>query len=101
MGKKKKVSPVLEEHLHLPPHPSLSGGKGELSAVVERCVLSDYHTSFPSNERSRDEVPAPIIDTHSHLVSTFDLYKNKYPDGLNNYHEFARGFYRSQQTPNQ
>ncbi|KIM30583.1 hypothetical protein M408DRAFT_328132 [Serendipita vermifera MAFF 305830] len=70
MGKKKKAPPLPEEHLHLPPHTSLSSEKSS----------------------------ATIIDTHTHLLSTFDLYKAKYPDGYKDYHEFVRGFYKPQRA---
>ena len=38
---------------------------------------------------------APIIDTHTHLVSTFAAYKQKYKDGkYENVYDFVIGLYR-------
>lgn len=67
MGKKKKPQ-IPEEIFHLPRHASLAAGKQ----------------------------PASIIDTHTHLLSTFETYHKVYPDGYQSYHDFVRGFYRSQ-----
>src|SRR6267154_2002437 len=37
----------------------------------------------------------PIIDTHTHLVSTFSTYRSKYKNGtLYNIHDFVREMYR-------
>ncbi|PVG02415.1 Metallo-dependent hydrolase [Serendipita vermifera] len=70
MGKKKKAAPIPEEVLHLPPHESLKSGKSAAS----------------------------IVDTHTHLLSTFAVYQKAYPDGFQSYHEFVRGFYRPPAT---
>lgn len=38
----------------------------------------------------------PIIDTHTHLVSTFSTYRNKYRNGtLYTIHDFVREMYRN------
>jgi TatD DNase family protein len=51
MGKNKRGNLPNEELLHLPPHPSLTGAT------------------------------SPIIDTHTHVASTFAAYRSKYKEG--------------------
>ena len=37
----------------------------------------------------------PIVDTHTHLISTFKAYTEKYPDGKHEtIHDFVRGMYK-------
>ncbi|KZT05694.1 uncharacterized protein LAESUDRAFT_759938 [Laetiporus sulphureus 93-53] len=70
MGKNKKSAPK-EELLRLPRHPALTA------------------------ETALDEQIAPIVDTHTHLVSTFHAYRGKYKDGkYETVHDFVRGLYQ-------
>ncbi|KAG8908499.1 hypothetical protein FRB99_005858 [Tulasnella sp. 403] len=82
-GKKRNVVP--EQALILPPPPFLSGSNSD-------------STSLPSdsNEPSSTTSQKPsIIDTHTHVLSTFSEYRRKYPDGqFSTIHEFVRGFYQ-------
>src|SRR5713101_682449 len=42
---------------------------------------------------------APIVDTHTHLVSTFAAYKQKYKEGkYENLYDFVNGLYRGKVT---
>lgn len=42
---------------------------------------------------------APIVDTHTHLVSTFAAYKQKYKDGkYETLYDFVRGLYRGKKV---
>lgn len=55
-------------------------------------------SSIPVNPDSVGTEGIPqhaIIDTHTHLVSTFGTYRSKYPDGKYlTIHDFVRGYYR-------
>ncbi|PCH39015.1 hypothetical protein WOLCODRAFT_141046 [Wolfiporia cocos MD-104 SS10] len=67
MGKNKKSSVPGEEHLHLPVHAALASS----------------------------ETRPPIVDTHTHLVSTFSAYRGKYKQGkYETIYDFVRGLYR-------
>jgi hypothetical protein len=42
---------------------------------------------------------APIVDTHTHLVSTFVAYKQKYKEGkYENLYDFVNGLYRGKKV---
>jgi len=42
---------------------------------------------------------APIVDTHTHLVSTFTAYKQKYKEGkYDNIYDFVNGLYRGKKV---
>src|SRR5258708_3761646 len=44
-------------------------------------------------------VTAPIVDTHTHLVSTFAAYKQKYKEGkYDNLYDFVNGLYRGKKV---
>ncbi|KAI0718972.1 hypothetical protein C8T65DRAFT_637607 [Cerioporus squamosus] len=65
MGKKSKSSAPTEEHLILPQHPARVAGG------------------------------APIVDTHTHLISTFSAYRSKYKAGKHaTVYDFVREVYR-------
>ncbi|KZT65509.1 Metallo-dependent hydrolase [Daedalea quercina L-15889] len=65
MGKNKKSSVPDEQHLHLP----------RLSSLPP-------------------DVSVPIVDTHTHLHSTFSTYRSKYPSGqYATIFDFVRGVY--------
>src|ERR1700761_6230956 len=71
MGKKKRPPPPDEIHLLLPRHKEIAG----------------------------IEPPPPIVDTHTHLVSTFGEYKSKYPAGkYGTIFEFVKGVYANQRV---
>ena len=64
MGKKKSSVPA-ETHLVLPPHPARP-----------------------------DPAAAPIVDTHTHLISTYSLYRSKYRSGAHaTVYDFVRALY--------
>ena len=66
MGKNKKSSVPAEEHLILPQHPARP---------------SPTHT--------------PIVDTHTHLLSTFSFYRSKYKLGkFATVYDFVREVYK-------
>lgn len=49
----------------------------------------------PDSIGSEGVPPHPVIDTHTHLVSTFGAYRSKYPDGqFLTIHDFVRGYFR-------
>ncbi|KAL7281322.1 hypothetical protein PYCCODRAFT_1466496 [Trametes coccinea BRFM310] len=65
MGKKKSSTPS-EQHLLLPQHPSRS-----------------------------DAQATPIVDTHTHLISTFSTYRSKYKEGkFATVYDFVREVYK-------
>lgn len=75
MGKNNKKKPQVpsEQHLILPVHASAVG-----LSVAES-------SSAPS---------IPIVDTHTHVLSTFSTYRTKYPDGqYNTISEFVKALY--------
>ncbi|THH29443.1 hypothetical protein EUX98_g4738 [Antrodiella citrinella] len=75
MGKNKKNATPGEENLHLPPHPFYSESTADANV-----------TSFTA-----------IVDTHTHLVSTFESYVSAYPQARYlTIHDFVRGFYTSE-----
>jgi TatD DNase family protein len=42
---------------------------------------------------------APIVDTHTHVVSTFAAYKQRYKDGkFENIYELVRGLYQGKKV---
>jgi TatD DNase family protein len=48
---------------------------------------------------SIDVAPVSIIDTHTHLLATFEVYKRNFPEGeYNTYHDFVKGFYKPPST---
>jgi TatD DNase family protein len=51
---------------------------------------------LPDHPRHRT---APVVDTHTHLVSTFAAYKQKYKDGkYETVYDFLRGLYRGKRV---
>lgn len=69
MGKKKNAPP--ESLLLLPQHPSLG------------------------DDGTRSESIPKIIDTHTHLLSTFTTYNKTWPNGqFKTIHEFVKGMYQ-------
>ncbi|KAG8215662.1 hypothetical protein J3R82DRAFT_7536 [Butyriboletus roseoflavus] len=53
-------------------------------------VPDESHLSLPAHPNAA----TPIIDTHTHLLSTFSAYKSKYPTGkYDTVWDFARGVY--------
>ncbi|KAH8105244.1 hypothetical protein BXZ70DRAFT_1004763 [Cristinia sonorae] len=75
MGKNKKRSTPTEENLHLPDHP-----------FYAQALEASADTSFTS-----------IVDTHTHIVSSYESYVSAYPEPrYNTIHEFVRGLYASE-----
>lgn len=74
-GKKSRSTPPGEEYLLLPQHPHL----------------------VPATLEATESAPAkliPIVDTHTHLVSTFEAYRKAYKTGkYQTIWDFARGLY--------
>lgn len=72
MGKKRNTTPP-EEHLLLPPH--------------------------PSREESPEADHTPTVDTHTHLLSTFEAYQTTYKPGKHEtIWDFVRGMYRGRRV---
>ena len=70
MGKNRAKIPG-EEYMHLPAHPSYSAS-----------------------------ISTPIVDTHTHLISTFAIYRQTYPTSqYETVFDFVRGMYCSQTPP--
>lgn len=60
-------------------------GKNNRKGPSEECLI------LPTHPR---HTVAPIVDTHTHLASTFAAYKQKYKGGkYENVYEFVRGLY--------
>lgn len=79
MGKKKSA-PIPESAM------LLENGCPHLSSIADT-----------DSSASGDDIDIrhPIVDTHTHLVSTFGVYRSKYPDGqFLTIHDFVRGYYR-------
>jgi len=48
---------------------------------------------------SSEQLLATIIDSHTHLISTFNMYRQKYPDGkYTTVYDFARAFLGGKQS---
>ncbi|KAG9017203.1 hypothetical protein FRB90_001372 [Tulasnella sp. 427] len=76
-------------------------GKKKPSVPESAMLLENgcpHLSSIPVNTDSvgTEGVPQhPVIDTHTHLVSTFGAYRSKYPDGqFMTVHDFVRGYFR-------
>lgn len=68
--------------------------KAKKNAVPsEDGLLLPSHTSSTYSTTTNEVVPVPIVDTHTHLLSTFSTYKAKYPSGRHatDVWSFARG----------
>ncbi|KAG9032772.1 hypothetical protein FRB95_001032 [Tulasnella sp. JGI-2019a] len=65
-------------------------GKKKSAAIPEEALILPGYTPPPGTT-----VPAPpIVDTHTHLISTFSQYRAKYPGGKYlTIHDFVRAFY--------
>lgn len=73
-NKKSRSTPPGEEYLLLPTHPDLVS-------------LSTSESLTPNG------IPT-IVDTHTHLISTFEAYRKAYKPGkFENVWDFARGLY--------
>lgn len=60
-------------------------GKNNKNKVQESDLILPLHSSQSNT---------PIVDTHTHLVSTFSAYKSKFKEGKHaTIHEFVRGVY--------
>lgn len=53
------------------------------------------HPKIPESKLVLPRSKLPVIDSHSHLLSTYFAYKTEYPDGkfAGSVHDFVRGFY--------
>jgi TatD DNase family protein len=70
--------------------PTYGMGKNNRKRPSEDCLLLPDHPRHST---------APIIDTHTHLVSTFAAYKQKYQDGkYKNVYDFVMGLYRGKKV---
>ena len=57
-------------------------------------VPSETHLLLPAHPARPDPALAPIVDTHTHLLSTYSLYRSKYPFGAHaTVYDFARALY--------
>lgn len=90
MGRKK--NPVIPEEALL-----LSGKASEL--LTERQTASTS-PAVDDSTTTRSTVVLPLVDTHTHLISTFSAYRSKYPSGnYSTVHEFARAYYAPTSDP--
>ena len=65
---------------------SVQMGKNKKNAVPD-----EVHLSLPAHPSA---ATTPIIDTHTHLLTTFSAYKSRYPSGkYESVWEFVRGMY--------
>ncbi|KAL1731594.1 hypothetical protein EV714DRAFT_248911 [Schizophyllum commune] len=81
------------------PLPSISGSRYKSTRTGQRKnmgkksrnnVPAEDHLLLPAHSSA-----APIVDTHTHLASTFAAYKHKYPAGkCNTVYEFLQHFYK-------
>lgn len=73
-------------------HPHrLAMGKNKTKKAA---VPNESHLSLPAHPNS-DAATTPIVDTHTHLLSTFSAYKRTYPTGrYDTLWDFVRGVYR-------
>ncbi|KAI0645355.1 hypothetical protein C8Q79DRAFT_910324 [Trametes meyenii] len=56
---------------------------------------AEHHLLLPQHSGRADTQPAPIVDTHTHLLSTFSLYRSKYKEGKHDtVYDFVREMYR-------
>ncbi|KAJ7069981.1 hydrolase [Mycena amicta] len=61
---------------------------GKRSKVIPESLFKLTHPAVSAS--------SPIIDTHTHLASTFEAYRHKYPDGqYTTVFDFVRGLYAS------
>jgi TatD DNase family protein len=61
-------------------------GKNNKKGPSEDCLILPDHPGHST---------APIVDTHTHLVSTFAAYKQKYKEGkYEDIYDFVNGLYR-------
>ena len=60
-------------------------------------VPDEVHLLLPTHsELALSSKPAPIIDTHTHLLSTFSEYRRKYSEGKHeSVYEFVREVYKN------
>jgi TatD DNase family protein len=64
-------------------------GKKRSSTPPESCLLLPAHPTA-----SAAPAAAPIVDTHTHLASTFTAYRTRYKTGqYENLFDFMRGLY--------
>ena len=57
---------------------------------------SEHVLFFPAHP---GHTTAPIVDTHTHLVSTFTAYRQKYKDAkYENVYDFVRGLYQGKKV---
>ena len=57
-------------------------------------VPAETHLLLPAHPARPEPSAAPIIDTHTHLISTYSLYRSKYPAGAHTtVYDFVRGVY--------
>ena len=65
-------------------------GKNNRKGPSEDCLILPNHPRHTT---------APIVDTHTHLVSTFTAYRQKYKDGkYDNIFDLVRGLYRGKKV---
>jgi TatD DNase family protein len=65
-------------------------GKNNKKGPSENCLFLPDHSGHRT---------APVVDTHTHLVSTFAAYKQKYKDGkYETIYDFLKGLYRGKRV---
>ena len=68
-------------------------GKMGKNKNKKNSVPDESHLSLPAHPNA-NAATTPIIDTHTHLLTTFSSYKTKYPTGkYDSLWDFVRGAY--------
>lgn len=82
-----RPDPVFH-HPSSPPQPNSNMPKNK-----KYTVPNESHLSLPAHPNAATRT-TPIIDTHTHLLTTFSSYKTKYPTGrYDTVWDFVRGVY--------
>ena len=85
---RRSLSIAVPAHHH-PLQPVRKMGKKKSSVPAEQHLLLPAHPARP------DPSTAPIVDTHTHLISTYSFYRSKYPSGQHaTVYDFVRALYR-------
>lgn len=87
---------------HLGPTPALqtlrpytTGKPARKMGKKKPSVPAEEHLLLPQHPARPDAQTTPIVDTHTHLLSTFSFYRSKYKEGKHDtVYDFVRELYR-------
>lgn len=87
---------------HLRPAPALqtlrpytTGKPARKMGKKKSSVPAEEHLLLPQHPGRPDAQTTPIVDTHTHLLSTFSFYRSKYKEGKHDtVYDFVREMYR-------